>query len=316
MKVLASLLIAFSLLAPNIAFAAEDKAIKEQRREAAKQRQQQKNQRNIEIREASKEFREYARELKKQYTEQARDFDTDYRIQQAELQAEQSSETAIAEAELQEKIMQLFLNPQNGDNEGSIDRLKDDMQQHTQRLFEIRKKSALVKHQHNIDHELKKHRLMSERDQDALNKAEELGLRGEYSPIIATAIGDGLSKQEETWNQRELKEVKKLSDANQRLFAEFLYGAKLREWEIQNRRDDFDLRWQKEAELHQLNSELSFFNSLSLMSSDNTPEDQQALTRRMTELNKQNRLINIKYKKYSDQNRIRRKEEKRKIMGR
>ena len=316
MKLLASLLISFFMLAPNIAYTAEDKAIKDQRREAYKQRQQQKNQRNVEIREASKEFREFSRELKKKYSEMVRDLDVEFRLQQSELQAEQSSELAIAEAELQGQITQLFLNPQNTDSEESINQLKDSMQQHTQRLFEIRKKSALDKHQHEIDNELKKHQLMTERDQNALAKAEELGLRREYPPIIATAIGDGLSKQEEIWNQREKKEVKKLFDSNQRLLAEFLYGAKLREWEIKNRREDFELLWNKEAELHQLKSQQSLFNALSLMTTDSTPEDQQTLAKRMTELNKQNRLINIKYKKFSDQNRIRRKEERRKIMGR
>ena len=36
----------------------------------------------------------------------------------------------------------------------------------------------------------------------------------------------------------------------------------------------------------------------------------------MTELNKQNQFIRIKYKKIRDQNRIKRREEKRKLQGR
>jgi hypothetical protein len=43
---------------------------------------------------------------------------------------------------------------------------------------------------------------------------------------------------------------------------------------------------------------------------------QQEIMARMTELNKQNQQIKIKYKKIRDQNRIKRREEKRKLQGR
>ena len=67
MKLLATLLAA-TLLAGihNTAFAADDKSIQNQRREAQKERQAQKNERAAEIRDASKLFRDYARDIYKQ----------------------------------------------------------------------------------------------------------------------------------------------------------------------------------------------------------------------------------------------------------
>ena len=308
-------LLVFAITIPCAGFGADDKALRKERNEAQKQRQVLKNERNKAIQTASREFREFSRELKKEYRESSRDLDTEFRLQQVGLQADRNAEIAIAESDMQQKMTSRLLNMQSA-NQDTLVQVKDDMLNHAQQVFEIRKQSAQLEQDQKMENERARHQLMSERDQIALDKAEELGLRKEHSPILAEVIGDGLTKQEESWNEREKKAVKKLYDSSQRLLAEFIYGDKLREWEMANKQDDFKLLWQKKSELQKLNNEQSFYNSLLFQSSGDTQADREEISKRIAEFSKQNRLINIKYKKFSDENRIRRGQQKKKIMGR
>lgn len=315
MKLPLVLMISLAVALPvSTSVAVDDKTIKAERQEAQKLRQQQKNERNGEIRDASKSFREFTRDLKKEYQEKARDLDTDFKLRQVDIKAERDANIAESEAEMQQKITQLFLNPGGSNDEATLQQLKADMKTYSDRVFEIKKQAATEQHSEYIENELEKHRLMAKRDAAALDMASDLGLRSEYEPIIATPIGDGLTKQEENWNEREKKEVEKLYKNNQRLLGEFLYGKKLRQWEIDNKRADFDLEWQKKSELHALNLEQTYYNSLFMKSSGDAEFDQQAFAKRMSEMQKQNQLINIKYKKMSDKNRIKRREERRDIV--
>jgi hypothetical protein len=304
----------FVALPVNTSFAVDDKTTKTQRKEAQKTRQQQKNERNGQIREASQSFREFTRDLKKEYKEKARDLDTDFKLQQVDINAERDAEIVETEAEMQQKITQLFINPSESNNEEALQQLKTDMKTYSDQVFEIKKQAASEQHSEKIKNELEKNRLMDERDASALDMANDSGLRSKYEPIIATPIGDGLTKQEESWNEREKKEVEKLYKTNQRLLGEFLYGKELRQWEIDNKRVDFDLEWQKKSELHALNLEQTYYNSLFMQPAAGGEFDQQAFAERMSELQKQNQLINIKYKKIRAKNRIKRKEERREIV--
>jgi len=314
MKLLLVMMISLAVVLPvGTSVAVDDKSVKAERREAQKLRQQQKNERNREIQEASRSFREATRDLKKEYQESARDLDTDFKLQQVDMRAERNAKIAETEAEMHQKTTQLFLNPGGSNDAAALDQLKADMKSYSDQLFEIKKQAAIEEHSENMKNELEKHRLMDERDAAALDMANDLGLRGKYEPILAKPIGDGLTKQEENWNAREKKEVEKLFKSNQRLLGEFLYGKKLRAWELDNKRADFDLEWQKKSELHTLNLEQSYFNSLFMQSSTDGEFDQKAFNERMSEFQKQNRLINIKYKKIRDKNRIIRTEQKREI---
>ena len=301
-------------LAGGTSFGADDKTIRAERQKAQKLRQQQKNDRNSEIRDASNSFREFARELKMEYREKAQDLDTEFRLQQVDMNAERDAKIAETEIELRQKINQLMLNPNQSSGEAAVEQLKTDMKTYSDQIFEIKKQAAIEKHREFIDNELKKHQLLNERDETALAMANDLGLRSQYEPILATPIGDGLTKQEKSWNEREKKEVERLFKSNQRLLGEFLYGKELRQWEIENKREDFDLKWQKKSELQALNLEQTFYSSALMQSSQGAEFDQAAFNKRMTELQKQNQLINIKYKKIHDKNRIKRSDKRRKMV--
>jgi hypothetical protein len=231
------------------------------------------------------------------------------------MRAERNAKIAETEVEMHQKTTQLFLNPGESNDDAALDQLKADMKSYSDQLFEIKKQAAIEEHSEKMNNELEKHRLMDERDAAALDMASDLGLRAKYEPILAKPIGDGLTKQEENWNTREKKEVEKLFKNNQRLLGEFLYGKTLRGSELDNKREDFDLEWQKKSELHTLNLEQSYFNALFLQSSTDGEFDQKAFNERMSEFQKQNRLINIKYKKIHDKNRIKRTEQRRDIVS-
>jgi len=316
MKLLLIIMILLAVVLPvGTSVAVDDKSVKAERQETQKLRQQQKNERNREIQDASRSFREFTRDLKKEYQERARDLDTNFKLQQVDMRAERNAKIAETEAEMQQKTIQLFLNPSESNDDAALDQLKADMKSYSDQLFEIKEQAAIEEHSENMKNELEKHRLMDERDAAALDMASDLGLRGKYEPVLAKPIGDGLTKQEEDWNAREKKEVEKLFNRNQRLLGEFLYGKKLRGWELDNKRADFDLGWQKKSELHTLNLEQSYYNSLFMQSSTDGEFDQKAFNERMSEIQKQNRLINIKYKKIRDKNRIKRTEQRRGIVA-
>jgi hypothetical protein len=221
---------------------------------------------------------------------------------------------AEAEAEMQQNISQLYLNPRSADSKEAIEKLKADMQAHQDKVFEIKKQAAQDEHNEYINNEINKNKLMSERDQKALEKAKALGLLIKHQPILAQPIGGGLTKQEERWNEREKQAVDKLYSSNQRQLREFSNGAKLREWEIENKREDFKLAWQKKSEIHALKNEQAFYSSL-FATGGNMQASQQDMAAKMAEISKQNRMIEIKYRKINNQNRIKRNEQRRKIMG-
>ena len=85
---------------------------------------------------------------------------------------------------------------------------------------------------------------------------------------------------------------------------------------MQNMEEDFDLKWREKAEDHALGAEQSLYNVLLMQAAQGGEASQQDLMNRMTEINKEKQLIKIKYKKIKDKNRIKRREEKKKIQGR
>jgi hypothetical protein len=312
-----TMIMALAVLAPcNAVFAAEDKAVKEQRRDEQKQRQLQKNERNRKNNEALKTFREYAKSLKKEYQQKSRDLDTEFKLQRVELKAERDIRMANVEAEFQQNLTQLMLNPARNDNKEALEKFQNDIKIYSDKVFAIKKQGAAEEHEELIQHETNKHKLLSERDQMALEKAGQLGLQDKYTPILAKPIGDGLTRSEQSWNEREIKGVEKLYKSNQRQLGEFVYGTRLREWEIANKREDFNLEWEKQTELHALNGQQSYFNLFYALPSANQQDNAQQISQRLSEIQKQNRLIGIKYKKFSDQNRIKRQQQKKEIMGR
>lgn len=297
----------------NPAVADNDKELRKQRQAAQKERQAEKNERAKRINEATRSFQAFSRELKTEYQTMLRDLDTEFELTQVEIRAQRDAEIATVEAEYQRKLMSLFTAP---GATGDMQQLAEDNRAYAAELFDLRKRFAQASQEERIANEKRKHELLLERDQRALDEAAALGLTEDYAPIRATAIGDGLIRQEENWNTREEKEVVRLKERNLRTVAEFANGKNLRAWELGNLDQDFQLQWQEKAELHAVSSETLLHNTMLMQATQGGEVDQQEIMARVTELNKKNQLIRIKYKKIRDQNRIKRREEKRKLQGR
>lgn len=314
MERVTTLLLLLVLGLPNtLIAAADDKALQAERREAQKQRQQQKSERQRQNNDALKQFRSFTADLKRDYQEQVRSLDTEFRLQKTELTAQRQMEVAEAEAQMQQSITQLFLNPQQNSEPQSLEKLRAEMKSYQDRMYAIRREAASREHEEFIANENRKHELLTERDNAALAEAKSLGLLKKHTPILAQPIGGNLTTAEERWNEREEKEVERLYQGNQRYLADFNHGARLREWEINNHREDFELEWRKRAELHELGAEQQYLNSL-MLTGGNT-DNPQALAAKISEISKQNQMINIKYNKLRQQNHIKRREERRKLLG-
>ena len=309
------LLILALFFAFNPATADDGKELREQRQAVQKERQAQKKERSKEINEAKRAFREYTRELKMEYQEQVKELGTEFELSRVELKADHDARVAGAEAEYQKKLSGLFMNPGVEFDEQTIGQLQAEGKSFSDELFALKKQSAEESHRERIANTERKNKLLMERDRMALDEASALGLTKDYAPILATTIGDGLTKNEERWNEKEKKEVVKLKERNQKTVSEFRNGEKLRNWEIQKLNEDFTLTWDEKTELHALDSQQLFYNTMLMQGAQGEQIDQQAFMSRIADVNKKKRLINIKYKKTRDQNRIKRKKEKKDILS-
>jgi len=295
------------------ATAAESKELRKQRQAAQKERQLKKNERNKEINESIREFREYVRGLTMDVREQVKELDTEFALRRVELKADHEARVAGAEAEYQKKLSNLFTRPGVEYDEQAIEELQVEGRAFGDEMFALKKRSAEELFAAQIANEQDKNGLWSERDADAMQEAEALGLTSKYSPILATPLGDGLTKQEERWNEREKKEVVKLEERNRKLLSEFRNGDPLRSWQIQNLKDDFKLTWDEKAELQALDSEQLFYNALFFQAAQGGQVDQQKFMEEMAENNQKRKLIQINYKKVRDKENIRRRVEKKEI---
>lgn len=300
-----------SLLHP--AMAAESKELRKQRQEAQKERQLEKNERNSEINESTRAFREYTRELNMDYREQVKDLDTEFELRRVDLRADHDARVAGAEAEYQKKLSGLFTRPGVEFDEQAIDQLQVESRAFSDEMFALKKQVAEELFAAQIANEGDKNGLWSERDAAAMQEAESLGLTAKYAPILATPLGDGLTKQEERWNDREKKEVVKLEERNRKLLSEFRNGDALRSWQIQNLKDDFKLTWDEKAELHAVDSQQLFYNTMFMQAAQGGQVDQQKFMKEMAENNEKRQLIRINYKKARDKENIRRRTEKKEI---
>jgi len=299
----------------NPAMAADSKEIRKERQAAQKERQIQKKERSDEVKEYTKAFKEFTRQLKVEYQEQVNEFDIEFELKEVELKAEHDAKVAGAEAEYQKKLTELFLTPGLTFDQETIEKLQSDGKGYADELFALRKQSADKLHRERIAHEERKNKLLNEIDRQALDEAESMGLTKEYKPIEATAIGDGLTKQEERWNESEKKALVKIKEKNQQTLRPFKNGKSLRNWEIENMNEDFKLTWDAKAELHTLDAKQLFFNTMLIQAAQGQEIDQEAFMSEMADINKEKKLINIKYKKITDQNKIKRRQEKKEILS-
>jgi len=312
-----SFLLAFAFVSPaGLAAADDSKELRKQRHEAQSARQQQVQQRNREINQASRAFRDYTRDLKREYRGQAKDLDTGFRLREVELKGDHDARVAGAEAEYQNKLASLFMKPGVEFSDATVQQMRAEAKAFSDALFELKKQSAEQLHQALIANEKSKNALLTEMDQMALEEAESLGLSRTYAPILATPIGDGLTTAEQRWNDKEKRDVVKLEERNSKALSEFRNGAALRNWEIENLNEDFKLAWEEKARLHALDSEQGFYNTLFMQAARGQQFDQQKFMAQMAELNERKKLVAIEYRKIRDKNRITRREEREAIIAR
>lgn len=313
---LVSSLIVFTLLlaAPegNIA-ADDDKALREQRREAQQERQEAQKARSIQLREARKEIRSFARELEQDYREKTRDLDTQFELKRVDIEAEHESREAEALAEYQKKTAELFRQPDLQYDAQTVRQLWGEWKTYSDKLFDLKKQFAERLHNEKMAHERRKNELLTKRDNKVLAEAKRLGLTREYKPILASPIGDGLTQREQGWNEREQQKVERIHERNARLLSEFRTGARLRKWEIEHLQEDFELEWREKSELQALDTEQVFLNTL-VMQQASSEVNRHTFGERFAELNKERELARIEYDKIQKQNRIERREQRKNIL--
>jgi len=296
------------------AMANDKKELRKQRQVAQKERQAQKRERSDNLKESLRDFREFTREQIEDYQLQAEELTTEFELRSVELKAEHDIKVAGAEAEYQKKLSGLFATPGMEFDSQTLKRLKTESKAYADELFTLKKQSAEKLHKERIANKKSKNILLAEGDLKAMDKAAELGLTKDYPPILAVKIGDGLTKKEQRWNTKEKKEVLKIKEKNRKAVSKFRNGERIRNWEIQNSNIDFKLTWDEKAEIHKLDSTQLFYNVL-LMQSGKVNFDQQSFMSEMADINSKKKLINIKYKKIRDKNRITRKNEKKDILN-
>ena len=311
------LFLSFAFIVPlDLAEAKEDKELQKQRNSAQKERQESRNERNRDLADATKSFREMTRNLKINYQARLKDLDTEFELKQVELQADRDAKMATAEAEYQKKWSSLFMRPGGPLTPETIKELEKEARAYSDELFRLKKESAETAHKEKMATEEQKHALLKEMDEKAMDQAASLGLTKEYPPILATPIGDELTRSEQQWNEREKKEVEKIQERNLQAVSEFMNGEKLREWERGNLDEDFKLTWDEKSELQKLETQQTFFTTLLMQSAQAEKVDQQNIMDQFAELAKEQKLIKIKYAQLRKTNVIKRREEKKKLQGR
>ena len=289
--------------------------LRDQRRASQKERQLEKSERNRLIKDATKEFKDFARDLRAEYRDRINELETEFELKRVELRAGHDAKLAAAEAEYQKKLAELISQPGVRLDESTIEELRTKAKAFSDELFQMRKEAAVDLLRGRVAKETRQNEILTEQDRQALDKAASLGLLQDYSPILATAVGDGLTSQEERWNEREGEEVLRLKDRNAKLLNEFTSGEALRQWEIKNLKEDFQLEWAEKSELQALESEEYFYNALLVQAAKNPSFDQKKAASKLTQLAKQKKAIQTRYKEIRDKNRLARREEKKELVA-
>lgn len=309
------MLLSLVALPAGTAGAQTDKELRDQRSAAQKERNEKKKERDREIADASRELREHARELETEYREKLRQVDVDFELKKVELQAGHQAKVATAEAEFQKKLSAAMMAPGAQDLQQRMAQFEVEMKAMSSELFRLKQEAAGIEHKERMAVEARKHEMLGEMDQAVLRKAESLGLTREHAPILASPIGGALTRPEEQWNERERKEVKAIAERNGKALAKYANGAKLREWERANMEEDFRLAWEEKRELNELASQRMLFGAFMLQADPSKPADAQSLTDRLAEVDRQEKLIKIRYDQLRKENAIKRREERRKLGG-
>ncbi len=303
------------LIQPAHAATAEEQALYQQRLDAQRERQQQVNARSREINEATRDFRSLTQELKTEYREQLRGLDTEFELRKVDIKAAHDARLTTVESEYQARIMDAYMGTGGESAAQTPEQLGEATRAHAEKVFGLKKRYAEELHAEIIAREKRKDELLTEMDQKALDEARSLGLMNHIAPVLATPIGGELTPQEQKWNDREKKAAVKLEERNRKTTSEFRNGAKLRQWEIDNLNEDFELTWQEKAEIHALDAEQTIVNSMMTGYGQGGQVDSQQAMAKIRELGQKQQKIKIEYRKQRDKNRIERREERKKILS-
>ncbi|MBF0265098.1 MAG: hypothetical protein HQL46_07480 [Gammaproteobacteria bacterium] len=304
-----------SLLMPGFSsFAAESKEIRQQRKEANKERLSLRKERSENIRNMRKIFQEFSRDLKKSYQDDINELKVEFDLKQIDIDSAHEVKITEAKNEYQKKMMNLFLSPKTKLDETTLKQFEKDAEIYSDQLFAFKKQFAEQTHKKQLNFVKQKNSLWDEMDQKILAKAEELGMTNKITPILAKQIAGTLSKSEERWNQRENKEATKIQDKLAYLLRNFRKGNKIRAHELESMKQDFILEWENESKLHKIEGQSVFINQLLMQSFSNQKFNLEEFTSKMSELNKEKQLLNIEYKKNKKKKSILRKKELKEIL--
>lgn len=294
------------------ALAQDEKELRAQRGEANRVRSEERKQRNQELSDATRELREYSRELEAAYKLEAGDLETAFRLQEVQLRADSAARIARAETEFQKEFTGAMFNQGAEPDAQRLQAMGDNAKAYGEGLFTLKRQAAEELHRARMQAEGEKDRLRDTLDQSVLARAAELGLTRDYAPIVARPIGGELTRQEEQWNQREEQEVAKIAARNAKLLAPYRNGQRLREWERATAEEDFRLKWEEEAERQAVTAQHSVYGAL--LQPEQGDAAGQAFLERAAELAEQERLIQIRYQQIKQENTIKRREEKKRIL--
>lgn len=290
-----------------------DKELRSLRSDAHKERQSEAKTRNQKIDDGIRSYRDYSKLLEREYAPRLAELDTEFELTRVRLQAEQDARIVNAEAEFQKKLAASMAGSMKTDVPDRLRKMEEQTKEWSTQLFGIREEAATILHQEQMSHRARKDALLDELDQAALAKAEQLGLFDDPQPILAQPIGEGLTRTEEKWNEREEKKVTKTRERIKHTLANHRYGARLRAWERDNQNEDFRLAWEEKRELHELEAKRSFTNTFLLQPTAGQAADYQGFTAQLTELAQQEKLIGIRYEQIRKENQIKRRAQKKEL---
>lgn len=293
----------------------EDKELRQQRQAAQKERQQLKNERNRELADAARSFREFTQNLKTEYQGRLKDLDLEFELKQVELEAERKTKMAHAEAEYQKNLTGLIMSPDRQWTPEALKELEKEAKAYSDELFRLKKEAAEIAHKEKMAIETQKHALLKDMDSKAMEQAASLGLTDDYQPLLATPIGGELTSQEEQWNTREQKDVETIRERNLQTVSEFRNGETIRAWERRNMDEDFALKWEEKSELHEVESQQTLTNTLMLQMTQGQKVEHGDIMAQYAELAKKNNLIKIQYDQIRKKHAINRREEKKKLQA-
>jgi hypothetical protein len=309
-------LLALALCSPvHPTFAQDENAQSKQHQEAEKERQQKRKARSEQLRGKIKSFKDFIRDLDASYDEKIQDAVSDFDVQQVDLRADRDKQLAEAQANYQKRTADLFSSQAGPLDAQAIKQLESEWRGYSDELFDIKKSFATAQHAEMVSRKQLTNQLLSERDREALEEAGNLGLGADIQPILATPIGDGLTRSEKQWNAKERDEVARLEARNLELIRDFKVGGTLRKWQMTNMEKDFELEWQEKQELHALESDRQFFKTVMMQAARGKEVDQKEISSKLAEIAKQSNLIRKKYDSIRKNNDIRRRDEKKKILA-